>query len=65
MNLLLQEKILDTVLEQIEFIQKEPNLSPKERIDLVCRLLPYVTPKKGSERGERALMEEDPLTSFF
>jgi hypothetical protein len=64
MDNLLREKILDTVLEQMEFIQHEANLSPKERIDLVCRLLPYVAPKKAAERSETAYME-DPLAEFL
>lgn len=59
----LQDSIRELIAEQMSLLQYG-ELTTKERIDLICRLMPYVAPKKAAERDPQTYLE-DPLAEFL
>jgi hypothetical protein len=59
----LQDNIRELITEQMALLQYG-ELTTKERIDLICRLMPYVAPKKAAERDAQTYLE-DPLAEFL
>jgi hypothetical protein len=62
----INEIIYATVIHQLEELELEGSISPKERIDLICRLLPYITVKKSNRDEINATLEDiDPLEKIL
>jgi hypothetical protein len=59
----LQDNIRELIAEQMALLQYG-ELTTKERIDLICRLMPYVAPKKAAERDAHTYLE-DPLAELL
>jgi hypothetical protein len=63
----LKERILDTINDQLCKLDNE-DIPGKERIDLICRLLPYVIPKKSAFKDlqdDSAGGDYDPLNEIL
>ena len=63
----LTETIRQTVINQLEILE-HGEISSKDRIDLVHKLMPYIVPKMGSIRQEISDDEKyknDPIAKFL
>ncbi len=56
-----RETIKETVLQQIDYLKENPDLTAKERIEFVTRLLPYSLPKLSAIEQEGQEYKPHPL----
>ena len=64
----LTETIRQTVINQLEILEHDGEISSKDRIDLVHKLMPYIVPKMASVRQEISDDEKyknDPIAKYL
>ena len=61
----LRERLRSAIEVQIEYLEADPDLTSKERIEYITRLLPYVVGKISAAKVEDDVKEFDPINDFI
>jgi hypothetical protein len=58
----LRERLRQAIEVQIEYLEADPDLSSKERIEYITRLLPYVVGKISAAKIDTETQDDDPVS---
>ena len=61
----LRERLRSAIEVQIEYLEADPDLTSKERIEYITRLLPYVVGKISAAKVEDDVKEFDPINDLI
>lgn len=61
----LEELLLDSVVKQLNYITDPAKVSNKDRVDFICRVLPYLISKKQINDITQEEDREDPLSKYL
>jgi hypothetical protein len=61
----LRERLRSAIEVQIEYLENDPELSSKERIEYITRLLPYVVGKISAAKVDEQDSVHDPIGALL
>lgn len=61
----LRERLRSAIEVQIEYLENDPELSSKERIEYITRLLPYVVGKISAAKVDEQDLVNDPIGALL
>ena len=61
----LRDRLRSAIEVQIEYLEADPDLTSKERIEYITRLLPYVVGKISAAKVEDDVKEFDPINDLI
>lgn len=61
----LRERLRSAIEVQIEYLEADPDLTSKERIEYITRLLPYVVGKISAAKIEDDVKDFDPINDLL
>jgi hypothetical protein len=61
----LRERLRSAIEVQIEYLEQDPELSSKERIEYITRLLPYVVGKISAAKVDEQDSVNDPIGALL
>lgn len=61
----LRERLRSAIEVQIEYLEADPDLTSKERIEYITRLLPYVVGKISAAKVEDKDSDNDPIDDLI
>ena len=61
----LRERLRSAIEVQIEYLENDPELSSKERIEYITRLLPYVVGKISAAKVDEQDSVNDPIGALL
>ena len=61
----LRERLRSAIEVQIEYLEADPDLTSKERIEYITRLLPYVVGKISAAKVEDNDLDNDPIDDLL
>jgi hypothetical protein len=61
----LRERLRSAIEVQIEYLEADPDLTSKERIEYITRLLPYVVGKISAAKVEDDVKDFDPINDLI
>ena len=61
----LRERLRSAIEVQIEYLEADPDLTSKERIEYITRLLPYVVGKISAAKVEEDAKDFDPINDLI
>jgi len=65
LKLELRERLRSAIEVQIEYLEQDPELSSKERIEYITRLLPYVVGKISAAKVDEQDSVNDPIGALL
>jgi hypothetical protein len=65
LKLELRERLRSAIEVQIEYLEQDPELTSKERIEYITRLLPYVVGKISAAKGDEQDSVNDPIGALL
>jgi hypothetical protein len=61
----LRDRLRSAIEVQIEYLETDPDLTSKERIEYITRLLPYVVGKISAAKVEDDVKDFDPINDLI
>jgi hypothetical protein len=61
----LRERLRSAIEVQIEYLEQDPELTSKERIEYITRLLPYVVGKISAAKVDEQDLVNDPIGALL
>jgi hypothetical protein len=61
----LRDRLRSAIEVQIEYLEADPDLTSKERIEYITRLLPYVVGKISAAKVEDDVKDFDPINDLI
>jgi hypothetical protein len=61
----LRDRVRETIEQQIAYLESDPDLSTKDRIEVITRLLPFVVGKISAAKSGEQIADNDILNSIL